>query len=328
MTLKIISAGQVRQLLPMDECIEAMALAMAAASAGDIKVPLRSMMPLIDDSAHFALMPGSTAQPPVYGAKILSLHPANSAAGRPVIQGFVTLFDHHTGSPLAIIEGATLTAIRTAAASGLATRCLAQAQACTHGVFGTGVQAVTHIEAIAAVRAIERVVIWGRDYAKAQSLADEQSARTGLSVRATQDPREAAACDVISTVTAASEPVLQGAWVAPGTHVNLVGAHRADAREADGALIVASAVYTDLLESLLNEGGDVVIPIAQGDIDADHVRGEIGNVLRGTISGRSGPQEITVYKSLGVTAQDLFAAHTVYTNALVQGLGADVEFHS
>ncbi len=326
MTLKIISAQQVRQLLPMDACIEAMAPAMMAASAGDIAVPLRSVMPLIDNSGNFALMPGSARQPPVYGAKILSLHPANPAAGRPVIQGFVTLFDHHTGEPLAIIEGASLTAIRTAAASGLATRCLARPQSRSHGVFGTGVQAVTHIDAIAAVCPIEQVLIWGRDHAKAQSLAQTERARTGLDIKATADPREAAGCDVISTVTAANEPVLHGAWVSPGTHVNLVGAHRADAREADAELIESAAVYTDLLESLLNEGGDVAIPIAQGRIDQQHIRGEIGNVLRQKIAGRSGAQEITVYKSLGVTAQDLFAAHTVYTNAIACGAGADVEF--
>ena len=324
MTLRLISADEVRKLLPMSECVDAMAEAMRSASAGTVKVPPRLFMPLFDDSAALGLMPGSASHPEIYGAKIISLHPKNPARNRPLIQGFVTLFDHDSGAPLAIVEGAELTAIRTAAASGLATRCLARSDARSHGIFGTGVQADTHIDAIASVRPIEKVLIWGRNADKARALADARARQTGLAISATEDPEEAAACDVVSTVTGAAEPILLGRWVSPGCHVNLVGAHSAATREADSDLIATAKVYTDLLESLFNEGGDVLVPIEEGRIQRSHVMGEIGQIVGGEIQGRSSNHDITLYKSLGITAQDLFAAHLVYTKAVAAGAGTEV----
>jgi ornithine cyclodeaminase len=313
--MQIFDAEHVRALLPMDACIEAMAAAMAAVSAGELEVPPRTFMPLGDHDEALLLMPGAAPGLGVYGAKVLGLHPGNPARGLPGIQGFVALFDGATGTPLAIVDGGALTAIRTAAASALATRVLARRDACTHGVLGTGALARTHIEAIAAVRPCTRVVVWGRHLRKARTLAREEAERTGLAIEATADPADAAACDIVSTVTGAHEPVLRGEWVRPGTHVNLVGAHRATTREADSDLVAAARVYTDLLESLFNEGGDVLIPIAEGRIQRSHVAGEIGQVLNGTLAGRASDAEITVYKSHGITAQDLYAAHALYRRA-------------
>jgi ornithine cyclodeaminase len=257
---------------------------------------------------------------------VISLNEDNPQAGRPMVQGFVTLFEHATGNLLTIIEGAEITAIRTAAASGLATRYLARTDAKTHAIFGTGVQAVTHIDAIAAVRSIEEVIIWGRDDDKASKLASDQAARTGLNIRATDDPQEAAQCDIISTVTGTTEPILLGDWVRPGCHINLVGSHSPAMREADGDLIARSEIYTDLLESLFNEGGDIVIPMNEGLIAKSDIKGEIGNVIDGSLEGRTNDTQITVYKSLGITAQDLFAAWSIYTNALKLGKGTDIPF--
>jgi len=326
--LRVIGAADIRRLLPMRECIDVMERAMRAASSGELLVPLRTIMPLVDDSAHFALMPGSAIEPPVYGAKIVSLHDANAARGLPVIQGFVCLFDHASGTPLAILEGATITAIRTAAASGLATRLLARPDARSHGVLGTGVQASTHIDAVACARSLDTVVIWGRDHGKAQALADEQADRTGLTIRATRDAAEAAACDIVSTVTASREPILFGDWVRPGSHVNLVGSHSPDSREADSELIARAQIYTDALDSLLTEGGDIVIPVREGRIDTKDIRGEIGDVLLGRLRGRGGDAEITLYKSHGIVAQDLLAAHHVYARAQQQGAGTTVDFQA
>lgn len=308
----------------MAECVDLMAAAMEAASSGSVRIPPRLFTPLVDHSASFGLMPGSAREPAVYGAKAISLHPDNPRSGRPAIQGFVALFDHDTGAPIAIVEGSEITALRTAAASGLATRLLARADASSHGVFGTGVQARTHLEAIAVARPIEKVRIWGRDPLKAKALADEERERTGVDARAVEDPREAAACDVVSTVTATATPVLRGAWVEPGCHVNLVGCHTPKTREADSDLIAKARVYADLLESLFNEGGDVLIPIEEGRIDRSWVRGEIGQVSCGEIEGRTSEEEITVYKSLGITAQDLFAAHAVLEKAQAQGRGTAI----
>jgi len=311
MPLTLADAGTVREILTMPACIDALDKAMRAVSRGDVSAPPRLFAPLYDDSGTLGLMPGSAKGLDVYGAKIISLHPDNPPKGRPAIQGFVALFDFETGEPVGLIDGAEVTAIRTAAASGLATRELARADAKTHGVFGTGVQAVTHIDAIAAVRDIQQVVVWGRDREKTVRFCREQAERTGLDIVGSVHASEAAACDIVSTVTAAREPVLQGAWVQPRRARYLVGAHEPDTREADTALIVRARVFVDLKESALNESGDILIPIDEGKIDRNHIAGEIGEVLESKVAGRPDDEAVTLYKSLGVVGQDLYAADYV-----------------
>ena len=310
MTLKIINAAEVRELLPMSRCIDVMAEAMQAASTGAVTVPPRITMPLAEQSGYMFAMPGAAPSLGVYGTKIISQHPANPAEGLPAIQGFVVLFDDETGTPRAIIDGAEITALRTAAASGLATRQLARRDARTHGILGTGVQARTHIDAIAAVAPIEEVLIWGRDTDKAQGIAAE------LNIRACSDPQEVAGCDIVSTVTGSDEPVIHGDWVKPGAHINLVGAHTPATREADSALMATGSIFVDLMESAMNESGDILIPIEEGRFDRGHIRGEIGRVVSGEVAGRRSPEEITLYVSLGITAQDLYAANAVYRSAI------------
>ncbi len=323
--MRIINRQEVERLLPMADCIDAMAEAMRAASSGAVSMPLRLFTPLADDSGSLGLMPGSTLDPPFFGAKVISLRFDNPAKGLPTVQGYVSLFDHDTGTPVALIEGSSVTAIRTAAASGLATRVLARQDVRTHGIFGTGVQAVTHIDAVACVRDIDRVVVWSRDEQKARRFAAQQSERSQLEVTATDDPAEVACCDIVSTVTAATEPVLKGEWLERGSHLNLVGVHTPDAREADSGVIRRSRVYVDLMESAMNEAGDLLIPIAEGAIDEGHILGEIGQVMTGAVPGRIGDGDITLYKSLGIVAQDLFAAAHIYARALEDGAGVEVD---
>lgn len=251
--------------------------------------------------------------PLVYGAKVVSLHPANAAAGRPVLQGFVALFDHHTGAPFALIDGAEITALRTGAASGLATRLLARRNARTLGLVGYGVQALAHLEAICAVRTIEEIRVWGRSPEKARAFAERHADSVSAKICAAE-AQEVAACDVVCAATAAREPVLLGAWLRPGAHVNLVGAHTPATRESDTALIKNSRLYVDSLASAFSEAGDILIPIEEGAIDRSHVIGEIGALVLGQIIGRRTADEVTVYKSLGFVAQDLIAAHAVYTS--------------
>lgn len=308
--LELIDAETVRARLSMSQCIEAMAIAMTAVSRNAIAAPARTIMPLVDGSAYLAVMPGSVAEPLVYGAKIVSLHPKNPAAGRPAIQGFVALFDHHSGSPFALVDGAEVTRLRTAAVSALATRLLARASARTLGIFGCGVQATSHLEAICLVRDIQEVVVWGRSYEKAQAFA-ERHERAGSTLQAARSPEEAAACDVICVVTGAPEPVIHGEWVRPGAHVNLVGAHAPTTREADTALVASSRLYVDSLESAFSEAGDILIPLQEGAVGRAHVIGEIGAVLLGKVAGRRSSEEVTLYKSLGLVTQDLIAAHAV-----------------
>jgi ornithine cyclodeaminase len=312
MNVEIVDGPGVRARLSMRECIEAMSKAMIAVTNGTVATPPRIIMPLIDSSGYFGVMPGSASEPLVYGVKIVSLHPANAAAGRPVLQGFVALFDHHTGTPVALIDGAEITALRTAAASALATRLLARPHARTLGLLGCGVQASSHLEAICAVREIEEVCVWGRSPEKARAFKERHASLIKARIRPVAQAQEAAACDIVCAVTAAHEPVIQGAWVQPGAHVNLVGAHAPTARESDTSLIKKSRLYVDSLASAFSESGDILIPIDEGAINRSHVMGEIGALLLGQIGGRQSAAEITVYKSLGVVAQDLIAAYAVY----------------
>jgi ornithine cyclodeaminase len=322
--LRILNRQDVTQLLPMQDCIDVMADAMKAASSGNVSVPPRSVTSLIDHSGHMFLMPASALTPSVFGAKVIGHVLGNPAKGLPSVQGYIALFDHDTGTPVAIVEGSAITALRTAAASGLATRELARQDARSHGVMGTGVQAAAHIEAIACVRGIGRVLVWGRDAKKAEALANAEARRMGLVVIACNDPAEVAACDVVTTTTGASEPVLLGDWLTPGAHVNLVGAHTPATREADTAAMTRAKIYVDLLQSAMSEAGDILIPIEEQAMTTDAIVGELGQLVAGEIPGRTAEDDITLYKSLGIAAQDLFAAARVYERAVEESVGTEI----
>ena len=322
----IIRAQEIRRLLPMAACIEVMDRAMRAASTGGVDTPERIIAPLADGRSYFIVMPGSLRAPAVYGAKVVSLHPENPTQGRPAVQGFVTLFDGASGSPVALLDGAEITRIRTAAVSALATRELARHGATSHGIFGAGVQAASHLEAIACVRDIEQVSVWARNARKAVAFATEQAQRSGLAVKAVTDPAEAAACDVVSAVTNSPEPVLFGEWLKPGAHLNLVGSHEAHHREADTQAMLRSTIYVDSRAGALSEAGDLLIPMAEGRLSHGDISGELGEVLAGNAPGRKDDEQITLYKSLGTVAQDLFAAEYVLREALSEGAGARIDF--
>ena len=326
MPLLIIRAAEIHDLLPMGECIEVMDRAMRAFSAGAVNTPSRIIAALGNDSGYFILMPGEMEQPPVYGAKIVGLHPGNPTAGRPTVQGFVALFDRATGAPVALVEGAAITAVRTAAASALATRELARKKASSHGISGAGVQAASHLDSVCSARDIKKVLVWARDREKARQFAQKHAQRTGVMVSAVDDPAEAAACDIISLVTNSSEPVLRGEWLRSGAHLNLVGAHEPHHREVDSNTVARSGIYVDSRQGALSEAGDILVPISEGKITERDIIGEIGDVLLGAAPGRIDEQQITLYKSLGIVAQDLFAAAHVLSNARKTGTGQLVEF--
>jgi len=319
MTIQILNEEQVRKLLPMAECIDVMAEAMKAASGGDVVQPIRTVLPVDDAGGHLFVMPAASRSLGCYGAKLISLTPANAAKGLPAIRGSYLLFESETGAAVALIDASSLTAIRTAAASGLAARLLARSDAATCGILGTGVQARTHVDAMKAVRPVREVRIWGRDAGKAKRLAQELSSSTGLRVTAHPDPSEVAACDLICSVTGATQPILKGDWVRPGAHVNLVGAHTLTQREADTELVRRSLVFVDLLEAAKREAGDVMIPVQEGSVPADHIRGEIGKVAASALTGRTSPDQVTLYKSVGIAAQDLYAARHVFNKARTIG---------
>ncbi len=261
-----------------------------------------------------------------FGAKILSVFPDNFAFGLGSHRGAVLLFEKTHGRPVGLIDGGALTAWRTAAASAVATRALSRPDSGTLLVMGYGEQARRHIEAIARVRPIRRVHVWGRDAGKAERFARNQT-EAGFDTVAFQDPRAAvAAADIICTTTSSETPVLFGDWLAPGIHVNAVGASVPSCREIDLACVLRSSIWVDYLPMALTAAGEIVEAIAQGRITSDHLRGEIGATLEGTAPGRASPDEITLYRSLGVPAQDIELANFVYAAARLRGLGTQVEF--
>ena len=293
----------------MDACIGLMAETQAAISRGEITLPLRSFLPVAGGKGTLGLMPGEI--PSGFGAKLISLVPENPARGLPAIQGCIVLFDPETGTPAALIEGASVTAIRTAAASGAATRALARKDASVLAILGYGVQAGTHLEAMRCIRPVREVRVWGPSIAKARKFARQHDVQ-GCAVEAVAAAREAiAGADIVCAVSGAAEPIIEGRWLAPGCHLNLVGAHTPGTREADGETMRRARVFTEIASAAMQESGDILLAIEEGMMLKADICGEIGDVFDGRLEGRRNNEEITLYVSLGNTAQDLAAAHFV-----------------
>ena len=314
MSIKVIDAETVQRTLSMSACIDLMADTQLALSQGRIELPLRSIVPISGADNFLCVMPGENEN--IFGAKMISLFPTNPGDhDKPAIQGYIILFSKDTGTPIALIDAASVTAIRTAAASAAATRVLAQENARTLALLGYGVQADSHLEAMCAIRPIDEVRIWGRSIAKARKFVAKTRAVHSLNITAVAECQQAVSgADIICAISGAPDPIIQGHWVAPGTHVNLVGAHTATTREADSELIQRARVFTEVNQFALAEAGDLIIPIAAGEMSKDDIVGEIGAVIEGNLAGRLTERDITVYKSLGNTAQDLAAAHYIYAN--------------
>jgi len=326
MNTLVIAQREVPALLPMKECVDVMAEALRATSRGDAVLPLRSMVWLPDRSGLLGLMPAYLGAPRALGLKVVTVMPGNHGTEYDSHQGVVLLFDVVNVALLAVIDATSITAIRTAAVSGAATRLLARADAGDLAILGSGVQARTHLEAMLAVRPLRRVRVWSRDPGRARAFAEGESRRFQCAVEAVADPRTAVSgADLICTTTSSREPVLRGEWIAPGAHINAVGACFAAWRELDTPAVVRSRVYVDMRESALHEAGDLLIPMTEGAIGEDHIVGELGAALLGTVPGRRSPEEITLFKSLGIAVEDLAAAHTIFRKALERGAGTALE---
>jgi ornithine cyclodeaminase/alanine dehydrogenase-like protein (mu-crystallin family) len=258
-------------------------------------------------------MPGALGEHAPFGAKLVSAFSDNFAKGKQSHQGVVVLFEPDSGAPVCVVHAGEVTAIRTAAASAVATDALARKDARRLALYGYGEQAVTHARAIAKVRALESIVVWGRFADRASAFASRMHAELGIPIEVASDPRAAADADIICTVTGASEPVLHGAWVKPGTHVNLVGSSFDGPREVDDELVVRSRFFVDSREGILAQGAELLHAKRAGLVGDAHILGEIGQVLAGDVAGRRDRDDITVYKSIGHVVQDLASAWALYS---------------
>jgi ornithine cyclodeaminase/alanine dehydrogenase-like protein (mu-crystallin family) len=309
--MRFIDAAEVREKLTYDVAIPAVRAAMIALSAGETRQLLRSIMHF-EDGRMFGVMPGAMGDTAAFGAKVLSVFPRNIDVGRPSHQGAILTFDPVTGELACVADARSVTAIRTAAASAVATDALARPDAGRLALLGYGEQAETHLRAIATVRGLADVSVWGRSPERAQAFAERLGEELGLVVRVALTAQDAVAeADIVCTLTSASEPVLKGVWVAPGTHVNIVGSSFAGPVEVDDDLVVRSRFIADYREGILKQGAEFLKAKEAGLIGDDHVVGEIGEVLSGKIEGRQSADQITVYKSIGHIVQDLISVQAL-----------------
>jgi len=310
--MRFIDRDEVARRLTYDRCIPIVRAAMIAFSRGETRQHLRSIIPL-SEGRLFGIMPGAMGGDGPFGAKLISIFAGNAAKGRQSHQGLVVLFDPETGAPVCVVDAGEITAIRTAAASAVATDALARADAGDLAILGTGEQAASHIRAIAKVRPLRSITIWGRRIEQATALAAEINSELGIPTLAAAEVRDAVAgADIICTVTSAAEPILMGAWIRPGTHLNLVGSSHAGPVEVDNDLVVRSRFIADSREGVLAQGAEFRRAREAGLITDAHIVGEIGEVLAGTLAGRQSPDKITAYKSLGHVVQDLASAWALY----------------
>jgi ornithine cyclodeaminase len=326
MQVLIVNQSEVARLLPMAACMDAMAEALKSVSRGESVLPLRQMLMLPDKAGIFAAMPAYLGSPAAVGLKAITVFPGNHGTELDSHQGAVLLFETKRGSLLAVMDASSITAIRTAAVSGIATRLLARADAGDLALLGTGVQALKHLEAMSHARRLRRVRAWSRNPEHVRGFASRAERALGMKVEPAASAREAVeGADLVCTVTSSREPVLKGEWLSPGTHVNAVGASMASARELDTGALVRARLFVDRRESALNEAGDFLIPRREGAVDEGHIRGELGDLLLGSCRGRQSESEVTVFKSLGLAVEDVAAARLIYANAVESGAGTRVE---
>lgn len=328
MKLLLLTHAEVEQLLPMSECIPVMEEALAALARGEAQQPLRTIFKPDGVRGVMAMMPTFRGgNEPLFGLKAICVFPGNAAIGKDAHQGGVMLFDGETGEPRALVNASAITAIRTAAVSGLATRVLAREDAAELAIIGAGVQARTHLSAMACVRPIKRARIASRTHDSAQKFAKEMQPKCPFPVEPVEGAEAAVRrADLIVTATISREPVVQREWISPGAHINAVGTFSPSAREIDTATVAAATLFVDRRESALNEAGDYLLAAKEGAIGPDHIRAELGEVLVKSHPGRTSRDEITLFKSLGIAIEDLAAAAYVYQKAQKENAGAWVEF--
>ena len=327
----LLNATDIRKALPMNEAIEAMKNAYASLSNGKAVVPLRTRLSIPNSEALSLFMPAfaSSQEGDALAIKVVSLFPTNPARGLAYIQAAVLVLDPETGRAIAMLEGSSLTAIRTGAAGGAAIDLLARKESKTIAIFGAGVQARTQLEAACTARQIETVFLFAKNTENAQAFADEMKGKGSITqdIRVAQSPREAIEhADIICTATTSSTPVFQDVDLKPGTHISAVGSYTPDMQEVPAETLRRAKIFVDSRSASLEEAGDIIQPIHAGLFNETHICGELGEAVLGKIPGRQSEDEITYFKSVGIAVQDAVAAQVALNNARNMNLGIEVDF--
>jgi ornithine cyclodeaminase/alanine dehydrogenase-like protein (mu-crystallin family) len=321
----VFSADDVRTALPMREAIPAIREAFRELATGQVIVPLRTHLEIERHDADVLVMSCYSSRLDQVGMKLITLHPGNVERGLPYIQATVMLLDAERGTPLAVMSGAALTAIRTGAASGVATDALARPDASRVAIIGTGVQAATQLEAMCTVRDIVMAKVFDLDQARASLFAQNMQKRLEIEVTPAASAADALSdADIICTATTAKKPVFDDADVKPGAHINAIGVYKPDQREIPGATVARARVVVDDIEATWEEAGDLILPLKEGLIDKSHIHAALGDIVTVRKGGREAASEITFFKSVGVGNQDLSAAHVVLARGTALDLGTVV----
>jgi len=314
---------EVARLLSVADCIEVMSDAMAALARGEVHQPLRQVVRPPDAKGLLGLMPAYIGgAEPVYGAKTAGFFPGNSALGLDPHQGCVLLFSGETGALMAVMSASEITGIRTAAMTGLATRLLARPEACRLALIGSGHQAHWQLQAVAAVRPLVSVKVAARSLSSARAFVEAEQPNHGFAMEAVESAAAAVRdADIVITATNAREPVLRREWIAPGTHINAVGSSTPSHCEIEPALMGHASLFVDRRESTLNESGDYLNALHAGLVSPASLRAEIGEIVVGQHPGRTGDDELTLFKSLGMALEDVATARVLYQRARAAGIG-------
>ena len=321
----LLTERDVRDLLSMDDLIDAMHGALAAFSSGGVQQPLRTVLEVGAQDAFLGVMPAYIPDAGALGTKLVTVFAANAARGLPTHLATIVLLDSTTGELLAIMDGRYITEARTAAVSAVSARLLARADAGALAILGSGVQARSHLRAIARVRPLREVRVWSPSFARRQEFAVGMQAETEAPIRAVVSARDAVrGADLVVLATAAREPVVDSDAVDDGAHIMAVGACRPDQREMDATLVARSRLFVDSRIGALAEAGDIVLAIREGAVTSAHIAAEIGEVAAGTAVGRTSAREVTLFKSLGMAVEDVAAAHLAYRRATERGLGRGI----
>ncbi len=324
-SLLVLSAADIRQALPMPGAVAAMKAAFSQLATGKAHLPLRTVVSTPRQGGTLLLMPAFQAEGREMGVKLLSLFPGNPQRGLPLIQALMTVFDGETGQPLAVMEAGSLTALRTGAASGAATDLLARTNAETVAIFGAGVQGRTQLEAVCAVRPVREARVYDPIRERAEAFARDMRERLNTDVATASTPKEAlTSADVVCTATTSQTPVFHDGDLKAGVHINAAGSYTPEAREIPEHTVRRATVVVDQREASLAEAGDLIIPIEEGIIQPDHIHAELGELAAGLKPGRRHPDEVTLFKSVGLAVQDVAAAWAVLNAAERMQLGTRV----
>ena len=318
----VLTEADVRRVLPMADLIHAMERALVEFSAGRVQQPLRSVLQVGPTHAFFGVMPAFMPASGALGTKLVTVFGTNAALGLPSHLATILMLDSATGQLLAVMDGRYITEARTAAVSAVSTKLLARPDAGTLALIGSGVQARSHLEALGHVRPLREVRVWSPRPESRRAFIRDMQPGTRVRIAEAASAREAVAgADLVVLATASHQPVVERDWIAGGTHICAVGACRPDQREMESRLVQTGRVFVDSRTAALSEAGDLVIPIKEGGITADHIAGELGALAAGQVRGRSSDDEVTIFKSLGLAVEDVAAGDLVLTRAKAQGLG-------